>query len=516
MLRFNLIILNLILLICSYSVDLKGQEILKAKLTIDFKSDINVYDRMIFGQFIEHFHRQIYGGIFEPGSKLSDEQGFRKDVINAIRELKVPIVRWPGGCFASAYHWMDGIGPVRSAAYDKAWQVEDPNTFGTDEFIAWCRKIGAEPFICTNAGTGTPEEMSDWVEYCNLKDMGKYARMRIANGHPEPYNVKFWSIGNENYGSWEMGAKTVDEWGYFVRESAKLMVSVDPKIQLAAASLPDTGWTIPLLQRAGQDLKMVSIHGYWDGLWQVNNPSDYITCMQYTDQPEISIRKTISMLEKTGYDKKIKIAFDEWNLRGWHHPWKSDRSDGRDNEAMVKNDINSTYTMADAVFSACFLNSCLRNSEYVVMACMAPVVNARGPLYVYPGGIVKRTTFNVLKMYANMLQPNIVKSSVESDSLRYKNISTPIADAIVTSDNDKKNMSIALINKHPERAIDIDLGIGKTNKTVDATLLSGDSPDAYNDIDKPERVIPVEKKLELKDGHIIVPAHSVVIIKLNF
>ena len=177
----------------------------QASLKIMKDSVPKVYDRMIFGQFIEHFHRQIYGGIYEPGSNLSDEQGFRKDVIEALRELKVPVVRWPGGCFVSSYHWFDGVGPIRTPAYDKAWHVEDPNTFGTDEFIAWCRKIGAEPFICTNAGTGTPEEMSDWVEYCNLRIWVNMPKMRIANGHPEPYNVKYWSMGTKitDPGKWE-------------------------------------------------------------------------------------------------------------------------------------------------------------------------------------------------------------------------------------------------------------------------------------------------------------------------
>lgn len=206
-----------------------------AALTIDFESRPHEYSEMIFGYFIEHFHRQIYGGIYEPGSKLSDEQGFRKDVVDALRELKVPVVRYPGGCFVSTYHWKKGVGENRIPVYDKSWHVEDPNTFGTDEYIAWCKKIGAEPYICTNAGTGTPEEMSDWLEYCNL-NVGEYGRMRIANGYPEPHKVKYWSIGNENYGSWELGAKTADEWSYLVRESAKLMLSVDQDIAFCSST----------------------------------------------------------------------------------------------------------------------------------------------------------------------------------------------------------------------------------------------------------------------------------------
>lgn len=151
---------------------------------------------MLYGHFIEHFHRQIYNGIYDPQNPLSDEDGLRSDILSAMRQIKVPVLRWPGGCFVSSYHWKDGVGKNRQPFFDKAWRVEDPNTFGTDEYIKMCRKIGCEPYICTNAGTGTAEEMSDWVEYCNLESEGKYAKWRIENGSPLPYGVKYWSIGN--------------------------------------------------------------------------------------------------------------------------------------------------------------------------------------------------------------------------------------------------------------------------------------------------------------------------------
>ena len=163
---------------------------------------------MIYGHFIEHFHRQIYGGVYDPSNPLSDEDGLRQDVLEAMKKIKVPILRWPGGCFVSSYHWKYGVGPIRTPMFDKAWRVEEPNSFGTDEFINMCSKIGCQPYICTNAGTGNPEDMSDWVEYCNLENEGPYAKMRIKNGHNTPHNVKYWSIGNENYGSWEIGAKS--------------------------------------------------------------------------------------------------------------------------------------------------------------------------------------------------------------------------------------------------------------------------------------------------------------------
>ena len=277
-----------------------AKDVIHAKLKINFIGGFHPYNRMIFGQFMEHFHRPIYGGIFDPGSKLSDQQGFRKDVIAALRELKVPLVRWPGGCFVSSYHWLNGIGKVRTPEFDKARQVEEPNTFGTDEFVQWCRKIGAEPYICTNAGTGTAEEMSDWVEYCNLI-IDKFGRLRQSNGHKDPYEVKYWSIGNENWGGHEIGAKSISEWGPLVSESAKMMRRVSPDIKLFAAALLNRDWTPPLLRDAGELLDYVSIHNYWDGDHDNFNPASYIECMMKTTLPENDIKNIIAILDESSF-----------------------------------------------------------------------------------------------------------------------------------------------------------------------------------------------------------------------
>jgi alpha-N-arabinofuranosidase len=473
------------------------------------------YNRMIFGQFIEHFHRQIYGGIFEPGSPLADKDGFRTDVIAALKELQTPIVRWPGGCFVSSYHWLDGVGQNRQPAYDKAWGVEDPNTFGTVEFVKWCRLIGAEPFICTNAGTGTAEEMSDWVEYCNL-NIGKYGRLRQSHGIKEPLNVKYWSVGNENWGGHEIGAKTIAEWGPLVRESAKMIKNTDPSVVLFAAATANEGWTLPLLQSAGRHLQYVSIHGYWDGLWNNNKPSPYIDCMMRTERPEAEILQTIAILEKAKLRGRVKIAFDEWNLRGWHHP---EFPGGTANKARIadrdKNDINSTYTMADAVFSACFLNACLRQCNDVEIGGFSPVVNTRGALFVHPKGIVKRTTFHVLKLYAEKLEKNVLPVEVKSERLTHGNQSTPALDAVLTCNDDKTKYVLVVVNKSPDKAIAFDVRAAhEVSGELSATVLSGSSPDDYNDIGAENRVVPETKTLKVEDGKVTIPAHSVVFVVL--
>jgi len=474
------------------------------------------YNPMLFGQFIEHFDNQVYGGIFDPGNPLSDEEGFRKDVIQALRDIHTSIVRWPGGCFVSSYHWKYGVGKNREPMYDKAWQVEDPNTFGTDEYVSWCRKVGCEPYICTNAGTGTPEEMSDWVEYCNLT-MGKWGRMRMENGHPEPYNVKYWSVGNENYGPWEIGAHTPEEWAPLVSESAKMMLAVTKDAQLLAAATTDPNWTHPLLKAAGRYLNYISIHGYWDALWLNNNPSPYEKCMMWTTLPEKQIQDAIKLLEDTGFGGgKIKIAFDEWNLRGWHHPWHGNLREGFDIEARRKNDLNETYTMADALFSACFLNACLRHSDIVDIACFAPIVNTRGAVFVHKDGLVKRSTYYVFQMYTNLLEPYYVPAECQYEEYRHEDGSTPMMDVAITRNEEGTHYACAVVNKDPEKAHSIVLNVaGKVRSgKVKATLLSGNSADDYNDIGR-ENVLPRETELRMKDGKVEIPAHTLAVLDIN-
>jgi alpha-L-arabinofuranosidase len=489
----------------------KGEWSVTGSVHIEVHRGARRREGMILGQLLEHFHRQVYGGAFEPGSPLADQNGFRADVIRALGALKVPIVRWPGGCFASAYHWQDGVGSPRTPSYDKAWRVEEPNSFGTDEFVAWCRTIGAEPYICTNAGTGSPEEMSTWVEYCNLTE-GRYARMRSANGHPQPHRVRYWSIGNENYGNWEMGAKTVDEWGHYVAESAKMMKRVDPTIKVLAAALPDLDWTLRLLRVAGPYLDFVSIHGYWDPLWQVDRPSDYLGSVSRTAEPEAAIRMTEQVVAVAGFEGRIGIAFDEWNLRGWHHP------DGNSAEAIAardRNDINATYTLADAVFSAGFLNACMRHPQ-VRMANMAPVINTRGPLFVHPGGIVKRTTYHVLSLYANLLEANVVDAWTTSDAIRKEGTSIPMLDALATCDDRMKKWAIVLINRDQAASLTCTVALGDhvLSGSHRVTTLSGDSPDGYNDVDAPDRVVPVSRECAFEQGRITLAPHSINIVQV--
>ena len=490
---------------------------------IDRNVEPTPYDPMMFGGFIEHFHDQIYGGLFDPGSPLSDEQGFRKDVIEAMKELKLSVVRWPGGCFASGYQWKDGVGKLRKPVEDPVWGDTDPNTFGTDEFVQWCRLVGCEPYICTNAGNGTALEMQEWVEYCNA-EKGKYAELRKSNGNADPFNVRLWSIGNENWGGHEIGAKTPTTWGPFVKRSAELMLDADPDLLLAAAATSDKNWTLPLLQFAGKRLDYVAVHNYWFPLHQKHEMPDYMSCILESERPEKHIEEVLSIIKEAGFQGEIKIAYDEWNLRGWHHPGfpRKEVIDPDDTEALElinKREINSIaeqYTMADALFSASFLNACLRHCEDVGMTNIAPIVNTRGPLFVHPTGIVKRTTFHTLAMYANLLENHVVTLHVQSDSISKGEQSVPVIDAIATTDESGENWSIGLVNRHPDNAISCSIKLGDflLDGEFKATILAGDAPDAYNDIENPDRVVPEETVLTFHKGMVSLPPHSLAILKV--
>ena len=497
----------------------------KTQAVLDILPDYvdGVRDFMIFGHFLEHFHRQIYGGVYDPGSHLADENGFRRDVIEALRRIKTPVIRWPGGCFVSAYPWKKGVGE-RVPYYDKAWRVEESNAFGTDEFIAFCREVGAEPFICTNAGTGTPEDMSDWVEYCNL-NIGEWAALRQANGNAEPFSVPYWSIGNENYGAWEIGAKTADEWARLVLESAKMMKRVDPTIELAVASIPDLDWNTKVLREAGDLLDWVSIHGYWSRASDEGEfETGYDNIIARAFEPEERIVKTKHILGALGYLGKLRIAFDEWNLRGWCHP-KFMTFGAADHALMDKNDINSNYNMADAVFTACFLNSCLRHSDTVGMANFSPAVNTVGAIFTHAEGIVLRPTYHVFDLFANYSYEEIVHSALSSPSFEVEaddgnSKSVPQVDAVVTRDPSTGQVGITLVNLHGEMAITCNIRGLDARKfgSVTARTVNGDSVDAYNDVDCPDAVSILERQLgevSTEDFGFDCPPHSVTVLNLS-
>jgi alpha-N-arabinofuranosidase len=402
--------------------------------------------------------------------------------------------------------------------------VEEPNTFGTDEYISFCRKIGCEPYICTNAGSGGAEEMSDWVEYCNLPNEGAWAKQRIANGHPEAHKVKYWSIGNENYLGGEIGSKSAAEWGRLVTEAAKMMKRVDPRIELSAAALADPDWNVNLLRSCGERLNWLSLHGYWDGLWQDNTFAGYGASMVFTNTLSDQVDKVRGLLTAMGLQKQIRIAFDEWNLRGWHHP-KVDTGIGQEEYIVPRdlNDDNRCYTMADAVFTACFLNMANRNCDIVGMANFAPVVNTRGCVFTHKDGVVLRSTYHVFDLYVNELGETVLDtySTGEPSLTLYdkagRDAETAALDLLATLDSTGA-VVLAAVNKDPEKRQDFrsDWQGGPVPPAFRIHTLAGKSLEAYNEVNRREAFPDAPRTAAYKaDDAICLPPHSVNLIRFG-
>jgi alpha-N-arabinofuranosidase len=439
-------------------------------------------------------------------------------VIEAMRELKLSVVRWPGGCFADDYHWEDGIGPreERPRTVNARWgQVIDTNEFGTHEFIALCRRLGAEPYICQN-GLADVEEMAEWVAYCNAIS-GPFAGMRRENGHAEPYNVRYWSVGNER-----SGKDYIDR----VRDATIAMKQMDPTIQVTCSGShgPRAHIDPYLFETAGNHLNLLSVHEYWVANYQKHHAPDYLSCMMLSEKPDAHISAVVKSIDGAGMRGRIKIAFDEWNLRSWHHPgFSGHRARKVDYQAPEiialfkardKSLDPSLYTMADALFCASFFNACLRHSEDVGMANIAPLVNTTGPLFVHPDGIVKRTHFHTMAMYANLLRERVAAAEVKSAKLTHGDASGDVVDAIATVDATGKRWAIALVNRHPSESVACALRMEGVplDGAFSATCLTADSPDAYNDTDTPDRVAPKKVAQTFNNGTTILPPHSLTIV----
>ncbi len=354
-----------------------------SRIAIDPARTLGTIDRKVFGGFVEHLGRCIYGGLYERGSPLADEPGFRTDVLALLRELRLGVLRWPGGNFVSNYHWSDGIGPEqdRPRRPELAWGGEEPNTFGTDEFLAYCAELGPEPdsvapYICLNMGTGTLAEALAWVEYCNSARNTHWAARRRANGRNEPYGVRYWALGNEMYGPWQVGQLTAEE---YVREAtrwARAIRMLDPGARLVACG--ETGlteWDAIVAEGLAGLVDYYSIHIY-------TGSADYWTNVLQPHQAERAIRTTAALIDRAAYlqglDRGPAIAYDEWNV--WYRTVPADHGP----QDTVSGDLAERYSHHDALAVATYLNIFVRNCASVRMANLAQMVNAIAPVVTTP------------------------------------------------------------------------------------------------------------------------------------
>jgi len=464
---------------------------LPATLKVDLERRLGTIDPNLYGNFIEHLGRCIYGGIYDEGSPLADADGIRKDVLEATRRLRVPQLRWPGGNFASGYHWEDGIGPKdsRPVRYDLAWFQHEPNRFGTDEFIATCRKLAAEPYICANLGSGTLDEASHWVEYCNHPGGTYYSDLRKKNGHAEPYRVKFWGLGNEMYGPWQIGHKNAADYAKTALEFAKVMKAQDPTIKLVACGSGDPSWDRPVLEALVRHVDYISAHHYT----VTDDLKDYYEILGGVAEMEATIRQSAATAEAVSAQAKksppVATAFDEWNiLNNW--------ADGAKRDDVHKFEV--PYNLRDALWVATALNTLQRHCRTVRLANLAQLVNVIAPMTTSPTGLLLRTIYYPLELYANRSGPLALEVEVSSPVFETKRFGPQkYLDVSGTYDEAKRRVTLAVVNRRQEGDViaTVELAGTRAKSGGRAYLITGPNPEAQNTFENPHVVTTQEAKL---------------------
>lgn len=488
------------------------------KIKIDAERTIGRIDPNIYGHFIEHMSRCIYGGIYEEGSNLSDEEGFRKGVLEAVKKIKIPILRWPGGNFASGYHWEDGIGPKENRAirYDPAWRVEETNHFGTQEFLNFCAKVNAEPYICVNMGDGNIKEVVNWVEYCNHEGNSYYAQLRKRHGHAKSYRVRYWGLGNEVYAEWQIGYKSADDYSKIAKEFAKAMKWVDPKIKLIATGADNPEWDYKVVKSLKNYIDYISIHAYYSCL-----SKDYHKAMAISKivEDRTKVLKGVIDAGVNSSDSHVGIAWDEWNMLNWLHY-----------EKHLENDNNCYYNLQNALVTASVLNAFQRLCNIVKMANYSPLVNIRGAIFTHSGGIVLRPQYHVFNLYANHSGEVVLDPLVDSESytctlsaeerktVKYINKNVKVDFLDVSASFDENKLFIAVVNKHDSEDIisRIDLR-GFIPSSGNVYQIAPKKLHSYNDVDNPEEVRVERIKLNRIQStfEYQFPAHSVTILDIE-
>ena len=496
-----------------------------ATIKIDSDRRLGQVDRRIYGNFIEHLGRCIYGGVFDEGSPLSDEHGFRKDVLEASRPLGIPILRWPGGNFVSGYHWIDGVGPVekRPRRIELAWRGEEPNRFGTDEFIEYCRALGTEPYICLNMGSGTMDEAQAWLEYCNGTANTYWANLRRANGHPEPYDVKYWGLGNEMYGTWQIGASTPEDYVKKARQFAAILKWTDPDIELVSCGQWGwTDWDRIVIEGLAPFVRYHSVHLY-------TGSGDYYRNVFMPHQADRALRICETLIERARYDQKIEhpigIAFDEWNV------WYRTRT-----PELRRAGIEEHYDLSDALAVATYLNIFIRHCRSVEIANFAQLVNAIAPIFTRPDGVFLQTVYHPLRLYAEHAQAVALDPLVDSPEYDLRpedeRDATPtdrpwkvsdlgpfkLLDVSATCDTAGRELCIAVVNRDRDQSIrtSVQLDGRQTAGAIVTYELDGATPSTVNSFDQPDAVGVREGRLDVPAGgcfEVTFAPHSLTLLR---
>jgi alpha-N-arabinofuranosidase len=487
----------------------------KARVVLDRDFVLGELDRRVFGGFAEHLGRHIYTGLYEPGHPTADADGFRGDVLELVRGLGMPVVRYPGGNFVSAYDWTDGIGPreKRPRRLDLAWGATESNAFGLNEFVLWCRKAGVEPMIAVNLGTAGPREAAAIVEYCNHPGGTHWSDLRRSHGFPEPHGIRHWCLGNEMDGPWQMGHKTAFEYGRVACEAAKLMRGVsdgaadvghnkltppDKRLQLVACGssgrgMPTFGaWELEVLEHCYDQVDHVSLHTYYGNNGE---PKDFASFLAQPENMADFIRETASLCDAVAAKRKAKrkmmLAFDEWNV------WSADSARHAKPAPWAEAGrlIEHVYNVADALTVGGMLITLLNHADRVKIACLAQVVNAIAPVMTEPGGAAWRQAiyhpFAQASAFARGLALRPAATSPVYDAKDRE--AAPYLAVAATFDPEARALALFMVNRHLTEPMEVCVdarGFPFAPRAWEGTTLHDDDLLAVNTAAAPDRVQP--------------------------
>ncbi|MEM7539741.1 MAG: alpha-N-arabinofuranosidase [Chloroflexota bacterium] len=468
-----------------------------ATITLNTERAIDAVDPRLYGSFNEHLWRAIYGGLYEPDHPTADEDGFRQDVLDLVRELDVPTIRYPGGNFVSGYNWEDGVGPKeqRPRRLELAWKVIESNQFGTDEFVQWCQKANTEPMLAVNLGSRGLDAARNLVEYCNHPSGTYWSDLRRANGYEDPHNVKMWCLGNEMDGPWQIGHKTATEYGRIAQETAKVMKLVDPSIELIACGSSHRGmptyadWEAEVLMHTYEHVEYLSLHTYYGN--QSNNTPNFLAKSIEMDQfidDVVSICDTIRAKKRSR--KTLYLSFDEWNV--WYHSRAADKLLDPWQEA--PHQLEDVYNMEDALVVGCMLISLLKHADRVKIGCQAQLINVIAPIMTANKGSVWRQTIYYPYYHASRYGRGValdlhIQSPVYDDA----NIgAVPFLEGVATVQEETESLTVFAVNRHLNEALQLqgDIRGFPGYQVVEHITMSHDNLKAVNTQGQPNNVVP--------------------------
>ena len=486
---------------------------MRARIKIDTERVIGNIDPLLYGNFIEHLGRCIDGGVFDEKSRLSDGNGYRKDVLDAAKKLNVTILRWPGGNFSSNYHWRDGIGPrdQRPPRIEMAWGTVESNRFGTHEFLQYAEMLGTEPYICANLGTGTWTDAQQWVEYCNSAEDTGMTRLRKQNGRAQPWKVKYWGLGNEMDGPWQMGHRSAEDYGKFALEAAKLMKWTDPSIKLIAAGSSNfgagvdwTAWNRTVLDFLKDHADYLAVHRYVGN--PENNYGEFLaSSMDLDERIKITEGVVEAAVSRQTTRRPIYIAWDEWNV--WYR--------ARGPQQRGRNILEERYNLEDALVVATFLNTFVNHANIVKIANMAQLVNVIAPMFTNDQGMFLQTIYYPLQLFANNTKGKALELFV--DSPRYKTArfdGVPYLDASAGWENG--SLVLNVVNRHRDQAIEAEVEAQDKQFAGSVAVSEVNGPDIKSENDFNKTLVKTVERSVTGDGHRLrysFPPHSFTMLK---